>query len=523
MPFAANGTYTPASGATTAFPGQVIASATWNSIHTDFSDALTDIGEAIPSLNNVGTAFNPNTNDSNALGTTLLGWSDLFLASGGVINWNAGDVTITHAANVLTFAGATNGFNFANTVQPNANDAAPLGSATVSWSDLFLASGGVINFNNGNATITHSANTLSVSVSTLFGNTIAPISNDGSALGSGSDAWADLFLASGGIINWNNGDVLLTHTSNLLTLTGGTFNIGTAGDGSLIYALDTISASNLGGAKIAPSFTGAITNIAGIFVENAIAAGAFTITQLYGISINGLNIGAGATVSSYWALRIPNPNTFGGAGTLTSARAIVVEGGTSEFRGAIAGGAAVGSDLILRTTTGVGDGTDYILFQRGTDGATEMARMGRGSTAQAGLSINDTTVTDNFLRFGSGANGAGFQVAAAGVSTVGTGATFSAGNSGTGGNLTGGSITYITGSGRGNTTTNQNHSFYIYFPGASGDNPQTLTQAAGFEYTATARDTLLRIYDVDNATLERVTVGVADSGGAGFKLLRIPN
>lgn len=40
---------------------------------------------------------------------------------------------------------------------------------------------------------------------------------------------------------------------------------------------------------------------------------------------------------------------------------------------------------------------------------------------------------------------------------------------------------------------------------------------------ATAGNTRLMIYDVDNATLERVTVGAADSGGAGFKVLRIPN
>lgn len=38
-----------------------------------------------------------------------------------------------------------------------------------------------------------------------------------------------------------------------------------------------------------------------------------------------------------------------------------------------------------------------------------------------------------------------------------------------------------------------------------------------------AGQTSLFLYDADNATLERVTVGAADSGGAGFKVLRIPN
>lgn len=39
----------------------------------------------------------------------------------------------------------------------------------------------------------------------------------------------------------------------------------------------------------------------------------------------------------------------------------------------------------------------------------------------------------------------------------------------------------------------------------------------------TAGNTRFLIYDVDNGTLERVSVGAADSGGVGFKVLRIPN
>lgn len=38
-----------------------------------------------------------------------------------------------------------------------------------------------------------------------------------------------------------------------------------------------------------------------------------------------------------------------------------------------------------------------------------------------------------------------------------------------------------------------------------------------------AGDTRLLVFDVDNNTVERVTVGAADSGGLGFKALRIPN
>lgn len=52
---------------------------------------------------------------------------------------------------------------------------------------------------------------------------------------------------------------------------------------------------------------------------------------------------------------------------------------------------------------------------------------------------------------------------------------------------------------------------------------RTIDAAATFDKTTTATQTGLMLWDVDNATIERVTVGAADSGGAGFKVLRIPN
>jgi hypothetical protein len=102
--------------------------------------------------------LSPALSDGAALGTSSLMWSDLFLASGAVVNWNNGDVTLTHAANALSFEGGTVKFDTAPT--PTTSDAAALGTSSVMWSDLFLASGAVINFNNGDVTATHSANTL---------------------------------------------------------------------------------------------------------------------------------------------------------------------------------------------------------------------------------------------------------------------------------------------------------------------------------------------------------------------------
>lgn len=53
-----------------------------------------------------------------------------------------------------------------------------------------------------------------------------PASNDGAALGTTSLMWSDVFLASGAVINFNNGDVTLTHSSNNVALAGGTLTLG---------------------------------------------------------------------------------------------------------------------------------------------------------------------------------------------------------------------------------------------------------------------------------------------------------
>jgi hypothetical protein len=53
----------------------------------------------------VGTNLSPDVSDGATLGTSSLMWSDLFLASGAVINFNAGNMTVTHGTGVLTVGG----------------------------------------------------------------------------------------------------------------------------------------------------------------------------------------------------------------------------------------------------------------------------------------------------------------------------------------------------------------------------------------------------------------------------------
>lgn len=72
--------------------------------------SLTSVA-ANPSLSNlasvaINTSLIPGTNDGAALGSTTKQWSDLFLAEGGVINWDNGDATLTQVGDDVTLAGA---------------------------------------------------------------------------------------------------------------------------------------------------------------------------------------------------------------------------------------------------------------------------------------------------------------------------------------------------------------------------------------------------------------------------------
>ena len=57
-------------------------------------------------------ALTPGTSDGTALGTTSLMWSDIFLASGGVMNFNNGNVTITHTNGTGLTINSTNKLMF---------------------------------------------------------------------------------------------------------------------------------------------------------------------------------------------------------------------------------------------------------------------------------------------------------------------------------------------------------------------------------------------------------------------------
>lgn len=85
---------------------------------------------------NLDTSFSgdilPAISDGSTVGSTANQFSDLFLAEGGIINWDSGDLTLTQAGNVLIIGGATQ-------FRPSVDNGASLGTAIARWSELFAS------------------------------------------------------------------------------------------------------------------------------------------------------------------------------------------------------------------------------------------------------------------------------------------------------------------------------------------------------------------------------------------------
>lgn len=90
--------------------GSLVVTSTTIPANGIYRPAADTLGLAVGSALEVqltATALSPGANAGSALGTTALGWNGLHLATGTAINWVNGDVTITHSSNVLTVAGGT--------------------------------------------------------------------------------------------------------------------------------------------------------------------------------------------------------------------------------------------------------------------------------------------------------------------------------------------------------------------------------------------------------------------------------
>lgn len=192
-----------------------VTSAIQTQFGTKASTALNNLASVA-----INTTLVSDTDNTDALGTAAIGWSDIYLGSGAVITWSTApstaDVTLTHSANLLTLDGGNlslgTGSLIAHSFLGDATDGALIEAAN--GTDVAI-------FGAGNT-----ANTSLLGAVTIAGAVLPSVDNT-PALGATGQAWSDLWLGDGAVINFNAGDITLTHSLNTLTLGGGDLALGT--------------------------------------------------------------------------------------------------------------------------------------------------------------------------------------------------------------------------------------------------------------------------------------------------------
>jgi len=229
----------------------------------------------------------------------------------------------------------------------------------------------------------------------LVENALSPVTSDGVALGTTSLMWSDLFLASGSVINFNNGDVTLTHSGNTLTVAGGTLAAaaitGTTIDASTDFTIGDTVITN-----------GVITDSSGLSIAAAVDLGANTLTSTGSMQIRTIDYSDGDL-----AITIADGGGITAAAGITSTAAANTLGATSFNDANITNVGSIALDTITSDGSNIGFGTDGsgedVYFYSATSGdhmfwdASDEKLVITGTNGQNALEVPDgnVTITDN--------------------------------------------------------------------------------------------------------------------------------
>ncbi len=163
----------------------------------------------------ITTSIVPTTSDGAALGSTSNQFADLHLATGALITFAATNVIITHTSGILTMG--TGDFRVTNAGTNSASVVTVGGTQTLTSKTLDAP------------TLTNTTTAATVAATTVTAGALNPSGDNTIPLGTTSLQWSDLFLGTGAVINYNNGNVVVTHSSGILTMGTGEMRITTVG------------------------------------------------------------------------------------------------------------------------------------------------------------------------------------------------------------------------------------------------------------------------------------------------------
>jgi hypothetical protein len=290
-----------------------------------------------------GTSLHPETTDVVSLGTSALNFSDLFLDSGAVVNFDSGNLTLTHSAGLLTVSGGLTvsgtttlngalilGDAAADTLTVNATiqgatplvfEGASAGLHETSFAIANPSADRTITFPDATLTVNAAAN---ISGTTLASNVVTSSLTTVGALGSGS-------IGTGfGVIN-NNAAITGTTVTGSTAIVGGTV-AGTTGTFSgVVDITDTTDASDATGDTGALRTEGGASIAAKLYVGTDLSVDG--TSNLDDTDIDGTLVVDGSNISldSTATLNIDNSNTSNGIsiGTATASVPINIGHGTS--------------------------------------------------------------------------------------------------------------------------------------------------------------------------------------------------